>query len=128
MSRRFIPIFDWSESLSKIAHKGQTFTNHCRHGFGYPESKPPAVIDCFRTQCIGMKVDFWYEKIPAIEELTTTAYNVEKQLCNLANRKYIPWTNVKDGSPNILWHKLCSRQAFHQKANEFGLIYHFKRF
>lgn len=145
ISRRFIPLFDWSKELQEAYENTgvATFSNYCtRYGFG------------FRTECTGFHVPTWYarglvtemeNKLAAIDGgLFMEAYVHElsqKIMCNTSEKAslwfyenpappersgYAPLnfmsTSRVEKKPNLLWHDYTHHLQYWSKALEFGLF------
>ncbi len=90
MSRRFVPVGDWTRSLVRLANDSQ-YPTLCAwtttYGFG------------FRTECVGMSVSEWHRR-GLFDDLVGTLYSgkspplVEAYIHDLA-RKLIPTLCVK---------------------------------
>jgi len=151
MSRRFIPLGDWTPGLRTVALASQypTYCNHTESfGFG------------FRSECVGMAVKSWFDdRVP--EELAMVAVSpevpfVEGMVHNIARRLakfrceralewdaahgerppdrdgYAPWpfmgTDRCSRYPEYLWHDSSNPADYFECSRRFGLPYSEKDF
>lgn len=147
MSRRFLPLIDWSKSLSELAVESQypTFCSWTStYGFG------------FRTECVGMSVNEWYRRGP-FEDIVSTVYSgkppalVEAYIHDLSRKlmpslctkareydarvgqrpqdknAYAVWdfmgTDRHKRYPGFLWHNSHNFQQYWGVANKLGMKY-----
>jgi len=150
MSRRFIPLHDWTPGLRSLAWESQyaTFSQRCRH-FNYG----------FRTECIGFHVPTWNSPALRSELLETMerrqpifvegyvhrlARRVQALACDVNRRHLILnprqsdsdaygiWSIMPDRrtakKPDILWHDCDGAADYCRVANLFGLNYNLEDF
>lgn len=138
MSRRFIPFFDWTDSLLKTAIKSQhtTFANHCSH-FKYP----------IRSECFGMFVQSWHKRIEELRKLAIPGVKVEYDLMDFIKGFERPTCYLNDnyiinsGSyyaqyygiwheigynrmskhPFVLWHDYSVKRDYLDLAVKYGI-------
>lgn len=140
MSRRFIPLFDWTISFKALAYQTQFFTysNECKY-FHFP----------IRSECLGMHVNSWYNcnlqalVIPNVDveyNLHVFVKKLQELNCSPINKNYV-YRNQKLNLPidfgiwdeignnrmlkisNILWHDNCGEIDYYILAKEYGLNY-----
>jgi len=140
MSRRFIPFFDWTESLKELAYRTQffTFTNECKNfKFGV------------RTECVGMYVKSWFKFLLDLESLMRSDVDAEREMYQLIikiqasndlviNKNYVyrnckleykecygVWEEIGNNrmlnNPNILWHDICGPKDYYKRALDYGI-------
>jgi len=145
MSRRFIPLHDWTPALQAIAWESQyaTFSQRCLHfSFG------------FRTECIGFHVPSW--RSPSVRTglgeivernqpvfvegcLHRFARGIQASACDLNRRHqalyprpadsdaYGIWPIMPDRrmtkKSDILWHDCDAPADYCRIARDFGLSY-----
>jgi len=136
MSRRFIPLYDWTKNFKELAVLTQsaTYSNECKH-YSFT----------FRSECVGMHVDSWYDEKESIvrimhpkifveHEIHTIAKKIEsKTNSNYKNSQlsryfgYVKWDDIGVNrhvkNPNFLWHYYCSSKVYLDKSAEYGLNY-----
>jgi hypothetical protein len=146
MSRRFVPLVDWTAELQKLALASQypTYSSLCKtYGFG------------FRSECVGMAVNEWignrgHEQLAMIAMATGSPF-VEGVVHNIARRLaelrcepalrwdeivgsrpddrngYAPWdfmgTDRCERYPRFLWHNSANPSDYHELARQWGLPY-----
>ncbi len=146
MSRRFLPLRDWTSELQELALASQypTYSNATEsYGFG------------FRSECVGMAVNEWigdraHEQLAMIALAPGSPF-VEAVLHNMARRLaefrceralrwdeqrgprpddrngYAPWdfmgTDRCERYPQFLWHDSATPEDYCHRAREWGLPY-----
>jgi hypothetical protein len=146
LSRRFLPLEDWTTGLRDLALASQypTYSNVTKSfGFG------------FRTECVGMAVREWiggraHEQLAMIA-ITSESPFVEAFVHNIARRLaefrceravrwdemvgprpadrngYAPWdfmgTDRCERYPQFLWHDSAQPNDYHELARQWGLSY-----
>ena len=147
MSRRFIPFFNWTASLTDVVLKSQhmTFANRCNH-FKFP----------LRSECFAMHVPSWMKRYDELSKLVVSGIKVEQDLmefiknfvkpsCYL-NENYIAknasnnyfsqyygvWEEIGDNRmkvfPGILWHDSSDIRKYFEKSIDYGLTYEARNF
>lgn len=146
MSRRFIPIFDWTKELIEKTQETQfaTYTSYCDHfNFG------------FRSECVAMHVPTWHkfglvsaikEKVLVCEELFVEGYlhdlarRLSYSLCH-KNDEYMTSHKMpleKSGygildfmgptrvhpKKNLLWHDSHEPEEYYKQAMRYGINYY----
>jgi hypothetical protein len=145
ISRRFIPMFDWSKELIQCYNDSEasTYSNYCsNYGFG------------FRTECVGLHVPTWF-KLGLVDEMDKKLSELsgglfmEGYIHNLAqgamwntSGKATQWfidnevpkerlgycplpfmgTNRAIKKPNVLWHDYTHPLYYLAKSQEFGIF------
>lgn len=145
VSRRFIPLFDWSQELIEVYQQSEaaTFSNICSsYNFG------------FRTECVGFHVPTWFN-LGLVQEMEAklNARNggvfMEGYIHELAQKimwktsnKASEWfynnpkykgfyplnfmgTSRHQPKQNLLWHDYTHPMGYMAKCQEFGL-YNYK--
>ena len=140
-SRRFVPLFDWTPALVRLAHESQeaTFSNVCLNlNWG------------FRSEVVGMHVRSWAPCAERIrwDVLTQDETFVEGFVHDLARAiepcracaryrranpreswcdGYCPWPLLGENRvvrvPGVLWHHACAPTEYHEVARTWGLPY-----
>lgn len=151
LSRRFVPMMDWTASLIALAKRSQ-YATFCAHtttfNFG------------FRSECVGMSVKAWGDGW-CIDEILAGILRpgtpfVEGFIHNIARRLsarngaaartydqivgerpherngYAPWdymgTDRGSRSPGFLWHNSSGPSEYHTLACQWGLDYPLEAF
>lgn len=140
-SRRFIPLFDWTEELKRLALETQmpTYSQRCRHfNFG------------FRTECIAFHLPSWAEALEGVRaqvEANSTTF-VEGFIHNFARglqrcehaakweaenprsgdwNAYAVWNIMADKrvtrQAKVIWHDSDEAVDYARVAHIFGLPY-----
>jgi hypothetical protein len=146
MSRRFLPLLDWTSGLRELALASQypTYSSSCKSfGFG------------FRSECVAMAVNEWignraHEQLAALALAPGSPF-VEGALHHMAKRLadfrceramrwdeerglrpddrngYAPWDFMgfdrRERYPQFLWHDWAPPDEYHQQAQRWGLPY-----
>lgn len=146
MSRRFIPVADWTAELEELEKTGHhTFSNITRSfNFG------------FRTECVGLRIADWENNFDKIEETINRNESifVEGYIHNLARdlnqsneaaqqydrengrtpdiNAYAVWKFMGDDRckqhPDFLWHNCHSPEDYKKLSDEYGLGYSIEDF
>jgi hypothetical protein len=134
MTRRFVPLVDWTAGLSQLALAAQngTYGRECRN-YGLP----------LRSECMAMYVPHWsraqvageieqfmlksrvrvvvekylYTQVAKVYELNCGAARAwEHNIRSVPRLMYAPWEfvepNRKTPSPNYLWHETASPERY----------------
>jgi hypothetical protein len=124
MSRRFIPLFDWTKSLLETIEKNPNFTygNRCNH-FDFP----------LRTECVAYVVKKWINNLGELKKVITkyanppyrnltTGGHIEFEMFNMA-KSFGVWKEIGDNRmrkmPNILWHDYCNESNYENELKKF---------
>jgi hypothetical protein len=146
MSRRFIPLRDWTTELQELALASQypTYSSFCKtYGLG------------FRSECVGMAVNEWVAN-RAHEHLAALAmaperpfvegalHQIAKRMADFRCRRamqwdeihglrpddragYAPWefmgTDRHERYPQFLWHDWARADDYSQQAQQWDLPY-----
>jgi hypothetical protein len=146
MSRRFIPLRDWTTELRELALASQypTYSSFCTsYGFG------------FRSECVGMAVHEWianraHEQLaalamaPQVPFVEGALHEVAKRVADFRCRRamqwdeihglrpddragYAPWefmgTDRHERYPQFLWHDWARADDYSQQAQQWDLPY-----
>ncbi len=150
LSRRFIPLRDWVQDLTRLAldSQGATYSHSCT-SFGMG----------FRTECMGLHVETWKrlgpledirKKILAHDSQFVEGYmhglagSVSGTTCLAHNmwedsfkrppseRGFVPWDFMGKGrlepNENVLWHDRDDHARYHDLGVSWGLPYSLKQY
>lgn len=114
MSRRFIPLFDWTKSLIELIKKAphRTYGNRCEH-FRYP----------LRTECVGYTVKDWINNLNEMQKIVNkNRCCVENDIFNIA-KSFSTWHEIGNNRmrkmSNILWHDCCPDYEYIQELKKY---------
>ena len=124
MSRRFIPLFDWTKSLLETVKKSSNFTygNRCNY-FNFP----------LRTECVAYVVKKWINDLEDLKKVITkyanppfrnltTGGHIEFEMFNMAKNFGI-WNEIGNNRmqkmSNILWHDCCGESDYENHLKKF---------
>lgn len=117
MSRRFIPLFDWTKSLRETINKTphSTYGNRCEH-FRFP----------LRTECVAYTVLDWIKHLEDLQKvITKNQDSIEHDIFNIA-KNFAVWEAIGNNRmkkmPNILWHDCCPEYEYIHELNKFRKI------
>ena len=146
MSRRFIPVSDWTRELGELEKTGHhTFSNITR-SFNYG----------FRTECVAMRIADWEKVTDELDEVIQRKegvfvegyiHNKARQLNNSnpdaqkwdeenartpETNAYAVWQFMGDDRckqhPDFLWHNCHSPADYKKLSDEYGLDYRLEDF
>jgi len=118
MSRRFIPLFDWTKSLIETIQNtpNHTYGNRCNH-FRFP----------LRTECVAYKVSHWLNHLEDLQKvILKNTDSIEYDIFNIA-KTYTVWKEVgcdrMDRMINIMWHDCYTDNEYAQMLNKYRIKY-----
>lgn len=114
MSRRFIPLFNWTKSLFDTIKRdpNSTYGNRCEH-FKFP----------LRTECVAYETQHWLTHLEDLKKvINKNRDSIEYDIFNIA-KTFGVWQEIGNNRmkkmPNILWHDCCKDDEYTQELNKF---------
>ena len=114
MSRRFIPLFDWTKSLKELIQNtpNHTYGNRCNH-FKFP----------LRTECVAYQVSHWLNHLEDLQKvIIKNTDSIEYDIFNIA-KSYSVWMDIGNNRMsrmnNIMWHDCWKDEEYTQMLSKF---------